>query len=387
MRVSRVTPFLADLGGGKNLCFVKVETDGGPHGWGECYTQADRDTSIVALVEAIGRYLVGRDARHITHFLHWAYHDWAAKRGAMDFWSAVSGLEQALWDIAGKRHRVPVHELLGGPCRDRVRVYANGWYGGAKTPVEYAARARDTVGRGFGALKFDPFPGPWRTHITRAAEEQAVANVAAVREAVGAEVDLLIEVHRRLAPMHAVRLAREMERFRPFWYEAGVVHEPGGARGVPAADRDPDRHRRGALHPRRVPARFRAARGRHHQSRRVQLRRHPGAARHRPDGRALAGHGLAPQLQQHHGGPGRHPARLRRHPQLPHHRVLRELRGPRPRDRHPRLRGEGGAYRGAHAARPRHRAGRGGARAFPGPAVHRTDDAHAGRRGAVRGGT
>src|SRR5512144_3137746 len=60
MRVSRVTPFLADLAGGKNLCFVKVETDGGPHGWGECYTQADRDTSIVALVEAIGRYLSGR---------------------------------------------------------------------------------------------------------------------------------------------------------------------------------------------------------------------------------------------------------------------------------------------------------------------------------------
>ena len=222
MYVSRVTPFLADLGSGKNLCFVKVETDGGPHGWGECYTQADRDTSIVALVEAIGRYLVGRDAAHITHFVHWAYHDFAAKRGAMDFWSAVSGLEQALWDIAGKRHGVPVHELLGGPCRDRVRVYANGWYGGAKTPVEYAARARDTVVRGFNALKLDPFPGPWRTHITRAAEEQAVANVAAVREAVGAEVDLLIEVHRRLAPMHAVRVAREMERFRPFWYEEPV---------------------------------------------------------------------------------------------------------------------------------------------------------------------
>ncbi|HEX7213119.1 MAG TPA: D-galactonate dehydratase, partial [Methylomirabilota bacterium] len=104
MLVSRVAPCLADLGGGKNLCFVKVETDGGPHGWGECYTQADRDTSIVALVEALGRYLVGRDAAQITHFVHWAYHDFAAKRGAMDFWSAVSGLEQALWDIAGKRH-------------------------------------------------------------------------------------------------------------------------------------------------------------------------------------------------------------------------------------------------------------------------------------------
>src|SRR5260370_3960360 len=222
MRVSRVTPFLADLGGGQIFCFVKVETDGGPDGWGECYTQADRDTSVVALVEAIGRYLVGRDASHITHFVHWAYHDFAAKRGAMDFWSAVSGLEQALWDVAGKRHGAPVHALVGGPCREGVRVYGNGWYGGWKTPADYAARARETVARGFTALKFDPFPGPWRTHVPRAVEEKAVATVAAVREAVGPAIDLLIEVHRRLAPMHAVRVARELERFRPLWYDEPV---------------------------------------------------------------------------------------------------------------------------------------------------------------------
>ena len=221
MKVSRVTPFLADLGGAKNLLFVKVETDGGPHGWGECYTQADRDRSIVAIVEALGRYLVGRDASHITHFVHMAYNDFASKRGAMDFWSAVSGIEQALWDIAGKRHGVPVHVLLGGACRERVRVYANGWYGHGM-PADYAREAKATVARGFTALKFDPFPGPWRTHITREAEEQAIATVAAVREAVGPDVDLLIEVHRRLAPMHAIRIARAMERFRPFWYEEPV---------------------------------------------------------------------------------------------------------------------------------------------------------------------
>ncbi|HEV8144595.1 MAG TPA: mandelate racemase/muconate lactonizing enzyme family protein [Methylomirabilota bacterium] len=221
MKVSRVTPFLADLGGAKNVLFVKVETSGGPHGWGECYTQADRDRSIVAIVEALGRYLVGRDASHITHFVHMAYNDFAAKRGAMDFWSAVSGIEQALWDIAGKRHGVPVHMLLGGPCRERVRVYANGWYPHG-APADYAAAAKATVVRGFTALKFDPFPGPWRTHITREAEEQAIATVAAVRDAVGPEVDLLIEVHRRLAPMHAVRIAHALERFRPFWYEEPV---------------------------------------------------------------------------------------------------------------------------------------------------------------------
>src|SRR5947199_7636145 len=107
--------------------------------------------------------LPGRpDAGHIRHFTHWAYNDFAGKRGAMDFWSAVSGLEQALWDLAGKRLGVPVVSLLGGPCRERIRVYANGWYSGAKSPDAYAAKAKETVARGFTALKFDPFPGPWR---------------------------------------------------------------------------------------------------------------------------------------------------------------------------------------------------------------------------------
>ena len=122
-----------------------------------------------------------------------------------------------------------MYKLLGGPCRERIRVYANGWYSGAKTPAAYAAKAKETVARGFTALKFDPFPGPWRTHISREAEEQVVETVRAVREAVGPEVDLLIEVHRRLAPMHAVRVARMLEQFDPFWYE-----EPVSARDIGA---------------------------------------------------------------------------------------------------------------------------------------------------------
>ena len=229
MKITAVTPFIVDPGYGKNWLFVKVETADGLHGWGECYTQADRDQAIAAHVRQLGRYLTGRDAAQIRHFTHWAYHDFAAKRGAMDLWSAVSGIEQALWDLAGKRLGAPVVDLLGGRCRDRIRVYANGWYSGATTPEAYATKAKATVARGFTALKFDPFPGPWRTHISRAAERQVVDTVHAVREAVGPDVDLLIECHRRLAPMHAVRLARRLETFDPFWYEEPVSSRALGA--------------------------------------------------------------------------------------------------------------------------------------------------------------
>lgn len=222
MYVTNVTPFLVDPGSGKNWLFVKVETSTGIVGWGECYTQADRDQSIVAHVKQLGRYLVERSPLHIKHFTYMAYNDFAGKRGAMDFYSALSGIELAMWDIAGKHWGTPVYNLLGGPCREKIRVYANGWYGGAKTPEAYAARAQQTVARGFTALKFDPFPGPWRTHISRQDEERAVATVEAVRAAVGPDIDLLIEVHRRLAPVHAIRVAQAMEPFRPFWYEEPV---------------------------------------------------------------------------------------------------------------------------------------------------------------------
>lgn len=222
MKITAVTPFLVHPGSGKNWLFVKVQTDDGVQGWGECYTQSDRDRAIAAHVEALGRYVIGRDPAQITHFVHSAYHDFSAKRGAMDFWSAVSGIEQAMWDIRGKSLGVPVYDLLGGPCRDRIRVYANGWDGGAKTPDAYAAKASEMVARGFTALKFDPFPGPWRTHVSRAVEDAAIDNVRAVREAVGPDVDVLVEVHRRLAPMHAIRVARRLEPFRPFWFEEPV---------------------------------------------------------------------------------------------------------------------------------------------------------------------
>jgi galactonate dehydratase len=232
MRVSDVKTFLVypesrrvGVIGGKHWLFVKVETDEGIHGWGEAYTQLDRERNIEQQIHELGQYVIGRDPFNIKHFTHMVYNDFASRRGSMDLYCALSGIEQALWDILGKKLGTPVYNLLGGPCRTKLRVYANGWYAGAETPEEHAEMAIATVKRGFNALKFDPFPGPWRLYIHKKDEEVAVANVRAVREAVGPEVDILVEVHRRLAPMHAIRVSHLLEEFKPFWYEEPVPSE------------------------------------------------------------------------------------------------------------------------------------------------------------------
>lgn len=224
MKITDVKTHIVHPGRGKNWLLVKVETDEGIYGWGESYTQADRDKAIEQHIHAMKRYLVGRNPFDIKHTMYVLYTDWATRRGAMDFYCAVSGIEHALWDIAGKACNQPTYNLLGGRSRDKVRVYANGWGegGGLDKLVEAAKRV---VGMGFTALKFDPFPNPWRAFIDKRQEHHAIERVAAVRDAVGPDVDILVEVHRRLAPMHAVKVAREIEKYNPFWYEEPVLAE------------------------------------------------------------------------------------------------------------------------------------------------------------------
>lgn len=224
MQISALRHFLVHPSAGKNLLFVALDTDEGLTGWGECYTQADRDTQVVAHLDQLSRYVVGRDPSQIKHFTDVMYNDFAARRGAMDYYSAISGIEQAMWDLQGQRLGVPVHELLGGRVRDRMRVYANGW-ARSGSREELAASARAVADRGFTAMKFDPVPGPWRTFISRDQEREAIERVRVVREAVGPDIEILVEVHRRLAPMHAIRLARGVEEFAPYWFEEPVLAE------------------------------------------------------------------------------------------------------------------------------------------------------------------
>lgn len=225
MKIIDIRHHLIHPGAGKNLCFVRIDTDEGIHGWGECYTQADRDVQVTAHIDMLKRYLIGRDPTNIKHFMQMVYDDFAGRRGAMDLWCAVSGLEHAMWDILGKVAGQPVYKLLGGPVRSKIRVYANGWGGGGWDSADLADRASQIVESGFTALKFDPIPGPWRTFVSKDVEMQAVENVRAVRQAVGSDVDILVEMHRRLAPMHAVKIARGIEEYEPFWYEEPVLAE------------------------------------------------------------------------------------------------------------------------------------------------------------------
>ena len=225
MKITAVKSFSVHPGWRKNLIFVKVETDTGIYGWGEAYSQYDRDTAVMAQLNALGPYLTGRSPFDIKHFTQFAFDDYAARRGSVELWCAISGIEQALWDIVGKACGQPVYNLLGGKYREKIRVYANGWSYGMKEPEDYARAAEKVVKAGFTAMKFDPLPAPWRTYIPKEHEKHAIRVVKAIRDAVGPDVDLLIEQHRRLAPMHAIRLDKQLAEFDLYWMEESCQAE------------------------------------------------------------------------------------------------------------------------------------------------------------------
>ena len=225
MKITAIKHYTVHPGWRKNLIFVKVETDAGIHGWGEAYSQYDRDTAVAAHLDALARYMAGRSPFDIKHFTQIAFDDYAQRRGSVELFCAVSGIEQAMWDIVGKSCKQPVYNLLGGRYRDKIRVYANGWSYGMKEPDDYARAAEKVVKQGFTALKFDPLPAPWRTWIPKEHERRAVRVVKAIRDAVGPDVDLLIEQHRRLAPMHAIRLDKQLKEFDLYLMEESCQAE------------------------------------------------------------------------------------------------------------------------------------------------------------------
>lgn len=193
-----------------NWAFVKVETDEGLYGWGEA-SLGTNEMALEGMIQDLKRLVLGRNPLEIEKFLFETYRDMYWKGGPV-LMSAISGIEIALWDIAGKFHNMPVSAFFGGKLRDRLPIYANAWFIRAREPEEFAQKAKQTVALGIKALKWDPFGASHMT-ITRGQMEHSVAIVSAVRDAVGSYTELLIECHGRFHPATAVEISKELAPF------------------------------------------------------------------------------------------------------------------------------------------------------------------------------
>jgi galactonate dehydratase len=220
MRISGVRTFLVG-NPWKNWLFIRVDTDEGVHGVGEGTLNGFAATVETAIHELEETYL-GQDPASIELILQRMTRD-VYSDGGQVHGAAVAAIEVACWDILGKAAGRPVHELLGGRVRDRVRAYANGWYRVERTPEAFADAAREVVARGYTALKFDPFGAAWRVQDP-VEEERSIAIVAAVREVVGGAVDIFIEGHNRFSVHSALRIADRLAEHRPGWFEEPVPH-------------------------------------------------------------------------------------------------------------------------------------------------------------------
>ena len=226
MKITDIQALGANLGGGNHI-YVKVLTDEHLIGYGEAY-RAGPDRSVVAAVEYLRDWLVGEDPTRIEHLWR-IMHNGSRFPGGSIVNAAISGIETALWDIKGKAHGVPVYQLLGGRCRDKIRVYLG--TGGA-TPAEAAAAATDAVRQGFTAIKMSPFPAgpekmPWAQVLKGAA-----AKLEAVRRAVGDDIDIGLDPHARLfEPYKALELADVVAPFRPMFFEEPLRPENIAAMG------------------------------------------------------------------------------------------------------------------------------------------------------------
>jgi len=211
----------------RNFVFARLRTDDGLEGVGEA-RPVNREEAVAAYLDAIAhRYVLGTDPFNIEDLvLRITRNDYEIP-GATEM-TAIAIVEMACWDIIGKALDQPVYRLLGGACRDRIKAYANGWYTGERVPEAFAQAARRVVARGYRALKLDPF-GAGVGELERGEHARSVALVEAVRDAVGPDVEIFIEMHGRFTAPQAIALARDLERARPGWIEEPVAADQPAA--------------------------------------------------------------------------------------------------------------------------------------------------------------
>lgn len=214
-------------GWGKNFVLVKIYTDESVDGLGEAFHSLDEP--IQGAVHKFERWLVGKDPTRIVHNWQAIYRGLRYPLGTAEL-AALSAVEQALWDIAGKSCGLPVYKMLGGGTRDRIRLYASGYL---CQPRHFGLPGDDLVGavvsvveRGFTAVKFTPQPDDYEGKSTEYVHRAAVERVRSVREAVGEEVDIGLDYHgRSFSVVDAIRLAREIEPYHPMFLEEPALTE------------------------------------------------------------------------------------------------------------------------------------------------------------------
>ncbi len=220
MKITKIEQFFPR----KRTRLVKVTTDEGLIGWGET-TLEGRPRSTCAAVEEMAAYLVGKDPLRIEH--HWQHiYRSAFFRGGPVVMSALSGLDQALWDITGKYYGVPVYKLLGGALRDRIRVYAH--WGIRDLSEEGKAASRKRLAwlqsKGYTAFKSGP-GGKWRAHEPPSTIDAFVEKAYLMREWVGPDVELAFDFHGKMTPALAIEICHELKGMRPMFVEEPVPQE------------------------------------------------------------------------------------------------------------------------------------------------------------------
>jgi len=207
----------------RNWIFVKVETDQpGLYGWGEA-TLEWKTKSVVGAVEDLAVLLIGQDPRRVEHLWQMMHRQYFWRGGVTNF-TALSGIDQALWDIKGKELGKPVCELLGGPVRDTLRFYDHlgggsleGMYKTAE-PEAFATLIRESVDRGFTAVKAMPIPVSELIESADALKHSARC-VEAMRKAVGDKIDIMLDLHARTTAAAGIQFGRMLADYNLYWYE------------------------------------------------------------------------------------------------------------------------------------------------------------------------
>jgi galactonate dehydratase len=219
MKITRVEPLV--LGSSwRNLTIVVVHTDDGIEGLGEVRMLNHTDALLGYLHEAVPRHVLGSDPFDVESLVRRMSKADYARAGEIAM-SATAIVEIACWDIMGKALGQPVYRLLGGAVHDRLPAYANGWYQVDRTPEAFHAAARRVIERGYLALKVDPFPGT-EGDLTSGERALSISLAEAVRDAIGPDAELMIEMHGRFTPRAALALARDLEPLRPAWIEEPI---------------------------------------------------------------------------------------------------------------------------------------------------------------------